>query len=316
MRVRPRARERARSARDIARGRDAAARAARRPASTRSSRRPGTAARATPARRSSSSASRCSRASTRPSRSGCCRSCRCTSTSRGCRRRSWTSGSPARRGRRADRRDVPPRRDGARRHGARGELLALLAAHENVVPRRMARPVPLTDHTDCVLVVIDVQPGFGGDADVLDAHALADALARALDVPVVATEEEPERHGPTRPGFIEAGTPVFRKPTFGLAGTPEILHAVHRHGPQHAVLVGLRDRRVRLPVGGRPARRRPARARRRGRGRLAGRDARARPRAPARRRGRRSPTARRSATSGCAPSRRRSCCPRPAPFAL
>jgi nicotinamidase-related amidase len=98
--------------------------------------------------------------------------------------------------------------------------------------------VPLTNHDDCVLVVIDVQPGFGGDADVLARGHWLTTLARALDVPVVVTEEEPERHGPTRPGFIEAGTPVFRKPTFGLAGTPEILQAVTDTGRTTAVLVG------------------------------------------------------------------------------
>jgi nicotinamidase-related amidase len=98
--------------------------------------------------------------------------------------------------------------------------------------------VPLTDHSDCVLVVIDVQPGIGGDADVLArAHWLV-RLARALDVPIVVTEEEPERHGATRPGFVESGTPVFRKPTFGLAGTPEILDAVTATGRGTAVLVG------------------------------------------------------------------------------
>jgi nicotinamidase-related amidase len=98
--------------------------------------------------------------------------------------------------------------------------------------------VPLTDHTDCVLVVIDVQPGFGGDAEVLArAHWLV-KLARALDVPIVVTEEEPERHGATRPGFVEDGARVFRKPTFGLAGTPEILEAVTSTDRNTAVLVG------------------------------------------------------------------------------
>jgi nicotinamidase-related amidase len=98
--------------------------------------------------------------------------------------------------------------------------------------------VPLTDHHDCVLVVIDVQPGFGGDADVLARAHWMTKLARALDVPVVITEEEPERNGATRPGFAEPGTPVFRKPTFGLAGTPEILDAVRGTGRSTAVLVG------------------------------------------------------------------------------
>lgn len=98
--------------------------------------------------------------------------------------------------------------------------------------------MPLTAHQDCVLVVIDVQPGFGGDAETLArAHWLA-KLARALEVPIVVTEEEPERHGATRQGFVEPGTPVFRKPTFGLAGTPEILQAVTATHRNTAVLVG------------------------------------------------------------------------------
>ena len=98
--------------------------------------------------------------------------------------------------------------------------------------------MPLTDHTDCVLVVIDVQPGFGGDADVLARAHWLTTLARALEVPVVVTEEEPDKHGPTRPGFAAPGTPVFRKPTFGLAGTPEILAAVREPQRNTAVLVG------------------------------------------------------------------------------
>lgn len=98
--------------------------------------------------------------------------------------------------------------------------------------------MPLTDHEDCVLVVIDVQPGFGGDADVLARAHWLTTLARTLDVPVVVTEEEPDRHGPTRPGFAQPGTPVFRKPTFGLAGTPEILDAVKAPQRNTAVLVG------------------------------------------------------------------------------
>ena len=98
--------------------------------------------------------------------------------------------------------------------------------------------MPLTDHADCVLVVIDVQPGFGGDADVLARAHWLTKLARTLEVPIVVTEEEPEVNGPTRPGFAEPGAPVFRKPTFGLAGTPEILDAVTATLRNTAVLVG------------------------------------------------------------------------------
>ena len=80
--------------------------------------------------------------------------------------------------------------------------------------------MPLTDHADCVLVVIDVQPGFITTVDVVERQQGLISLARALDVPVIATEEEPERNGPSEI------TPALLKPTFGLAGTPEILSAV------------------------------------------------------------------------------------------
>ena len=105
--------------------------------------------------------------------------------------------------------------------------------------------MPLTAHEDCLLVVIDVQPGFYPD-DLPDRPAALEALSRAawltqlaarLDVPVVVTEEQPERNGPT--GIeLAPGTPVLTKPTFGLAGTPEIVQAVCDTGRDTAVLVG------------------------------------------------------------------------------
>ena len=103
--------------------------------------------------------------------------------------------------------------------------------------------MPLTAHDDCVLVVIDAQPGFHPpDLPPADLAAAAQALERAawlvtlaqrLDMPIVVTEEEPEDNGPTDPRL--AVTEAFIKPTFGLAGTPEILAAVTR---PTAVLVG------------------------------------------------------------------------------
>jgi len=91
--------------------------------------------------------------------------------------------------------------------------------------------VPLTDHADCVLVVIDVQPGFGSPQPRERLTWLV-ALARALEVPVIATEEEPERHGASEV------QPALVKPTFGLAGTPDILSAVLGADRSVAVLVG------------------------------------------------------------------------------
>jgi nicotinamidase-related amidase len=105
--------------------------------------------------------------------------------------------------------------------------------------------MPLTAHEDCLLVVIDAQPGFYPE-DLPDRPAALEALSRAawmvtlagvLDVPVVVTEEQPERNGPTGIELAPA-TPVLTKPTFGLAGTPAILQAVRDTGRGTAVLVG------------------------------------------------------------------------------
>jgi nicotinamidase-related amidase len=112
--------------------------------------------------------------------------------------------------------------------------------------------MPLLDRDDSVLVVVDAQPGFlarewftGEDAaaarTALERMAWLVALAARLGVPVVATEEEPERHGATAPDIAERfppATPVLRKPTFGLARTPEILGAVRDTGRGVAVVVG------------------------------------------------------------------------------
>lgn len=110
----------------------------------------------------------------------------------------------------------------------------------------------LVQREDSVLVVVDAQPGFlakEGFADA-DTAAARSALARMawlvavaaqLDVPVVVTEEEPERHGATSSeiaAVLPEGAAVFRKPTFGLANTPEILAAVCETERRTAVLIG------------------------------------------------------------------------------
>jgi nicotinamidase-related amidase len=106
----------------------------------------------------------------------------------------------------------------------------------------------LLDVDDSLTCVVDVQPGF---LDKLDAHeargvsariAWIVAVASRLDVPIVVTEEEPGRNGPTTRAVlahVPHGTPVHTKPTFGLADVPEILSSVERTGRRTAVLVGL-----------------------------------------------------------------------------
>ena len=106
----------------------------------------------------------------------------------------------------------------------------------------------LLDRDDSVLVVVDAQPGFfakdgfseqdvAAAAQARDRAAWLVMLADRLAIPIVATEEEPERHGSTAIELPQ-GAPVLRKPTFGLAGTPEILDAIKVTGRGTAVLVG------------------------------------------------------------------------------
>jgi nicotinamidase-related amidase len=110
--------------------------------------------------------------------------------------------------------------------------------------------MPLVDHFDSALVVIDAQEGFyRDDLSSLDGDKARDALARMtwlakvarrLGVPGVLTEEDPARNGttfvPLAEVFRDSGAVV--KPTFGLTGTPQIVERIERTGRGTAVLVG------------------------------------------------------------------------------
>ena len=112
--------------------------------------------------------------------------------------------------------------------------------------------MPLVDHTDCVLVVIDAQPGFyaSGDLPEADRAAAAAALDRAawltalavrLEIPVVVTEEDRERNGATDArvtDLVPPWTPILDKPTFAVTGTPAIAAAIEATARRTAVLVG------------------------------------------------------------------------------
>jgi nicotinamidase-related amidase len=109
--------------------------------------------------------------------------------------------------------------------------------------------VPLVDHRDSVLVVVDAQEAFyAGSLPQAERAGAEQALARMtwlarvaglLEIPLVLTEEEPERNGATFAPLAEvAGSPAQVKPTFGLAGTPEILASIEATGRRTAVLAG------------------------------------------------------------------------------
>ena len=109
--------------------------------------------------------------------------------------------------------------------------------------------MPLLERDASVLIVIDAQPGFSGADDdsarvaarTREVAAWLVAVAAAVGVPVVVTEEDAARNGPTDPLIarrLPQGTSVFDKTSFGLTGNPEILAAVESTGRRTAVLVG------------------------------------------------------------------------------
>ena len=110
--------------------------------------------------------------------------------------------------------------------------------------------MPLVDHEDSVLIVIDAQHGFYGDRlpadesgrarEALDRMVWLAGVAARLGIPAVITEEDPKRNGPTSPAIAErlGQASALIKPTFGLTGTPEIVQAVEETGRKTAVLVG------------------------------------------------------------------------------
>jgi nicotinamidase-related amidase len=111
--------------------------------------------------------------------------------------------------------------------------------------------VGLLESGDSVLVVVDAQPGFieaSGTAAGVRSEAIVARIAwlagvaAVLEIPVVVTEEDLSRNGPTAPEVLARlapGTPPpFRKAVFGLAAEPGILAAIEATGRHTAVVTG------------------------------------------------------------------------------
>jgi len=106
----------------------------------------------------------------------------------------------------------------------------------------------LIDEADSVLVVIDAQGGFLDKLEPSQASTLEGRiawlvrLALALDVPIVVTEEEPDRNGGTAASIdalVPANVTRHAKPAFGLAACPPIVADVERSSRGIVVLCGL-----------------------------------------------------------------------------
>jgi nicotinamidase-related amidase len=111
--------------------------------------------------------------------------------------------------------------------------------------------MPHVSLADCVLVVIDAQPGFygpeRGDVDraqhgsALARSAWLCSVATALEVPIVITEEDASSNGATAEPILAVvpdGTPRIDKAVFGADDNPDIDAAVRSHGRGTVVLVG------------------------------------------------------------------------------
>ena len=97
---------------------------------------------------------------------------------------------------------------------------------------------------NAVLVFIDVQ---GRLSELVDgAEALFANLRRllqgmnALDVPVIVTEQIPEKLGPTREEFQEfIKTPAITKTSFGCCGDPNFFQTLEKTGRKQIILCGI-----------------------------------------------------------------------------
>lgn len=94
-----------------------------------------------------------------------------------------------------------------------------------------------------VLVLVDIQPALlkaihESERVVARSRFLA-RLANLLEVPVLVTEQNPNRMGTTVEELAPFGNQVFPKMSFSCCGSPEFLEALAATGRKQVVLVGI-----------------------------------------------------------------------------
>lgn len=108
-------------------------------------------------------------------------------------------------------------------------------------------PGTLASLNDSILVVVDIQPSFLNaihrkDTVLHRAKFLVEA-ATVLGVPIVATEQYPERMKGTEESLAEllavARAPVFGKMSFSCSGCSSFVEELQRSGKEQVVLVGI-----------------------------------------------------------------------------
>ncbi|APX90308.1 hydrolase [Brevirhabdus pacifica] len=98
---------------------------------------------------------------------------------------------------------------------------------------------------DSILIVIDMQerlvPAMQAPARTIRNAATLITAARAMDVPVLLTEQYPEGLGRTVPGIakVSDGVPIFEKLHFSCMEDEAIRDAVAESGRRQVVLAGM-----------------------------------------------------------------------------
>jgi nicotinamidase-related amidase len=104
---------------------------------------------------------------------------------------------------------------------------------------------PAQPPSGLLLLCIDMQPSFlaamPGGRDVLRRCQFAVAAAQGLGLPVVFTEQVPQKLGPTAPELLALAprAPQLGKATFSALADDGIRDAVRAHDAEHVLLCGI-----------------------------------------------------------------------------
>lgn len=96
---------------------------------------------------------------------------------------------------------------------------------------------------DGALLVVDMQekllPSVENHEAILVNTIRAIDAAKALDIPVFATEQYPKGLGSTVPALVERLPHRPEKTAFSCCAVPELLEQIHGRGVRHVTLVGI-----------------------------------------------------------------------------
>lgn len=102
----------------------------------------------------------------------------------------------------------------------------------------------IASREDSLLLIVDIQPSFmSGIFESERVLARAEFLARTaheMHIPILATEQYPERMGGTENRFITLlSEPPYAKMAFSCLGCESVLEYVREHEKEQIVLVGI-----------------------------------------------------------------------------